>query len=170
MHRSDHASGLQYFAASNPNLKPVNDALYGWKATTSQTTLTLDGNWYLLDDAAGVKIYPPEAGQTQLTLTFNEGEPLYFTLKPEGYTSVSRPEESEWVVVRNHQNILSVELQDPSVQGVRLTLYSPDGKQLVHTTFASQHQQIVLPGLSPGFYVVRLIASNGKTKTIKLKQ
>lgn len=170
MHRPDAATGLQYFAASNPNLQPVTDALYGWKASTSQTTLTLGGEWYLLNETAGVKIYPPEAGQTQLTLTFQQGEPVYFTLKPAGYTNINQPDADDWISVSNHRNNLSMQLNDPSIRELYLKVISSDGIAVLQRTLHSTDQQLTLPHLTSGIYFVQLVASNGKTKILKLQQ
>lgn len=168
MHRVDAATGLQHFAASNPNLKPVNDALYGWRSTSSQTTLTLSGEWYLLEPVEGVKVYPPEGSQTQLTLTFTHGEPIYFTLKPEGYTSVKSAETPEWIRILPGRQRLTLELTDASVRELNFQLLAMDGK-LVHQQVLQHSTFFELPfnGLQPGVYVARVQTSNGKAISYK---
>jgi len=168
MHRADTSTGLQHFAASNPNLKPVNDALYGWRASSSQTTLTLSGNWYLLEDVEGVKIYPPESSQTQVTLTFSQGEPIYFTLKPEGYTSLLKTEAQEWIRIYSGQYGLRLELADQSVSEFTFQLVSLDGK-LLHQQVLQHKKVVELPfnELKKGVYIAHVQAHDGKTFSYK---
>ncbi len=169
MHRPDASTGLQYFSASNPNLKPVDDLIYGWKESVTQTTLTLAGEWYLLQEVAGVKVYAPDAGTTQLTLTFEKGNPLHFILKPAGYTGVDRINSNGWIQLSMHGSKLRMELNDPAVKQLKLTVIAMDGKLMLRQSYAPDTRTVELSHLPAGMYVARLQSFDGKIKNIKIK-
>jgi chondroitin-sulfate-ABC endolyase/exolyase len=81
MDKYDATLNRHYFAICNPDLKPVTDALYGWIASSSQTTLTLNGEWKEVSTVPGVVFSTPSGGLTQVTITMYNGEPIYFGVK-----------------------------------------------------------------------------------------
>lgn len=66
----------------NPNLEPKADALFGWVASETQTTLTLEGEWMLRHPVENVLIETPAGGNTLVTITFLEGEARQLQLIP----------------------------------------------------------------------------------------
>lgn len=74
----DERTQTHRFAACNPNLEPETDAQYGWIATETTATLTLEGEWMAEQSVENVSFAKPQNGTTEVTLTFKEGEPVFF--------------------------------------------------------------------------------------------
>lgn len=66
--------------ACNPNLEPQSDVLYGWVASSTQTTLTVEGEWMVAGHVQGVSSKTPENGKTEIEIEFEEGEKRVFEL------------------------------------------------------------------------------------------
>ncbi|MGM9825503.1 MAG: polysaccharide lyase family 8 super-sandwich domain-containing protein [Paludibacteraceae bacterium] len=80
------------FAACNPNLEPQDDAVYGWVSTPTSATLTLEGEWMAEKPNDAVVFAEPKDGLTEVTITFTDGEPVYFNAVPySSITSIERP-------------------------------------------------------------------------------
>lgn len=88
----DATAEKHIFAACNPNLEPKADDTYGWVSTPTTTTLTLAGEWMAETSNDAVLFAAPKDGITEVTITFTNGEPVYFNAVPWGsITSIEQP-------------------------------------------------------------------------------
>ncbi|MCI6324520.1 MAG: hypothetical protein MR787_05520, partial [Bacteroidales bacterium] len=88
----DATAEKHIFAACNPNLEPKADDTYGWVSTPTTTTITLAGEWMAETSNDAVLFAAPKDGITEVTITFNDGEPVYFNAVPWGsITSIEQP-------------------------------------------------------------------------------
>ena len=88
----DAAGEKHIFAACTPNLEPKADDTYGWVSTPTTTTLTLEGEWMVETPNDAVVFAEPLNGQTEVTITFTDGEAVYFNaVKYEPNTSIEHP-------------------------------------------------------------------------------
>ena len=88
----DAAAEKHIFAACNPNLEPQTDATYGWVSTPTTATLTLAGEWKAETSNDAVVFAEPKNELTKVTITFTDGEPVYFNAVPySSITSVAYP-------------------------------------------------------------------------------
>ena len=88
----DAAAEKHIFAACNPNLEPQTDATYGWVSTPTTATLTLAGKWLAETPNDAVVFAEPKDELTEVTITFTDGEPVYFNAVPySSITSVAHP-------------------------------------------------------------------------------
>lgn len=169
MHRSDEVTGRQYFAASNPNLKPVNDAVYGWKSSSSQATLTISGEWLPLQESDGVQFHAPSNGETQLTLTFKDGEPLYFALKRPDDTGLDITTQNDWIRFGRNNDYLwlipSAELGADTI----VTIYSSVGEIMYQSNINTGREPYAIPvsDFGKGIYICKVQLPGNKTATFK---
>jgi hypothetical protein len=169
MHRPDEVTGRQYFAASNPNLKPVNDAAYGWKSSSSQATLTMTGEWLPLHESDGVQFHAPSNGETQLTLTFKEGEPLYFALKRPDDTGLDITTQNDWIRFgRNNDYLWLIPSVDLGADTI-VTIYSSIGEIMYQSKINTGRESYSIPvsELGKGMYICKVQVSGNKTATFK---
>jgi len=109
MDKLDVETNRHYFAICNPNLKPVTDATYGWVSSPSQTTLTLVGDWLPLSTVNGVVFSAPSGGQTQVTVSFKNGESIYFGIKQiTDTTRIKSVKKNDWVYFSKNENELQL--------------------------------------------------------------
>lgn len=169
MHRHDDETGRQYFAASNPNLNPVDDANYSWKSTPTQTTLTLYGEWLPVVETEGVKVHIPVNGETKVTLNFKEGEPLYFALKRPGDTALDIINDKDMVKYRMNNDYLWLVPSDNFGNKTVVSLYSAVGKLSFQKVVDNVEEtlQIPLSNLMGGIYVCLVQDSYGKSASFK---
>ncbi len=162
MHRPDAQTGRQYFAASNPNLKPVTDAIYGWKSSSSQTTLTLHGEWLPVEAVQGVQFHAPANGETQITLTFSEGEAIYFTLKRPDDTSVEKTEKSDLFKIINHKNELIISPKSDLNEDTEVRIYSTAGQLMYQKKMLNMDNSLTvdLNNFTNGIYYGRIAGRN----------
>lgn len=78
----------------NPNLEPQTDSKAGWVSTPTNTLLTLNGEWEMVEGDEGVTYISANKGITQLQIVFTDGLPLTFTLVKKGTTGLVEPEEA----------------------------------------------------------------------------
>ncbi len=169
MHRPDNVTGRQFFAASNPNLKPVNDAVFGWKSSTSQATLTFAGEWLPLQESNGVQFHPPSNGETQLTLTFKDGESLYFALKRTDDTGVDITTKNDWIKFsNNHDHLWLIPSEDLGPDTI-VSIYSAIGKLIYQSKISTGNEAFSVPisDLEKGIYICSVQVSGGKIATFK---
>ena len=122
--------GSLHLAVCNPNLRPQSKstALGDWLPGTTETTITLDGEWYTDMVAEGFKINAPENGKTVIELKLNHGLPIYIQVGPKGYSSIgSENIGEEWLHVFRSGEEMIVELTNPSMNATSVELYSMDG-------------------------------------------
>lgn len=169
MHRPDDVTGRQYFAASNPNLKPVNDAVFGWKSTTTQATLTLAGEWLPLHESNGVQFHAPSNGETQLTLTFKDGEPLYFAVKNPDDTGLDITTKSTWIKYKNNNDYLWLIPSENLGPDTTVSIYSAVGKLIYQRNVNTGNETIAIriSDFEKGIYICKVQLSGGKTATFK---
>lgn len=166
MHRAEEVSGRHFFAASNPNLRPVNDAVYGWVASPSQTTITLKGEWYPLELIEGVTFTEPENNETQITIHFTDGEPVYFGIGNIGQTSLSRHSMRDYPAFAYQQDELYVFPKEPLI---RMTIYSTSGIRMSAHNLLENSERITIPvsHLPAGLYVSSVETISGELINVK---
>lgn len=170
MHRSDEVSGYQYFAASNPNLNPVDDVNFVWRATATQSTLTIKGEWLPLDEVSGVQFHEPSNGETKVTLTFMDGEPLYFSLKSKFDTKTEHVEVADYV---NYQVLNDFLLIKPKAGlfncNTKVSLLSLHGSILYEEYVDDTRNYISIPvnQLTKGVYICSVENYSGNILTFK---
>jgi chondroitin-sulfate-ABC endolyase/exolyase len=169
MHRNDELTGRQYFAASNPNLKPVNDAVFGWKSTSSQATLTIAGEWYPLQEPTGVQIHTPSNGETQITLTFREGEPLYFALRRADDTSTDLTTRNNRIKFGNNGDYLWLQPTDQFKSDADIKVYSAEGRLMYQNTIqqGADSYSVPLSGFGKGLYICKVTMADGQSAAFK---
>lgn len=159
-----HPESQSYtFAVCNPNLEPQQDATYGWVATATETTLTIEGDWETAHGVAGVTTAAPTAGQTEVTIRMEEGLPIYFELVPYG-TDVQEPQAADCQIVRHGERIdVSWERQDVG----SIALYTVGGQLVAQQAVAKgvRQQSVDIRSLPAGVYVCR--AGNEQLKFVK---
>lgn len=163
MHRPDVQTGRQYFAATNPNLKPVSDAVFGWRSSTSQTTLTLKGEWYPVESVQGVQFQAPANGETQLTLTFNEGEPIYFVLKSKDDTAVKRTEAQNFFSFIANSNELQIKTLSNKIGKLKIRIFNQMGQIIFQQEVLSNEHTISVPlqSFKTAAYICKVESNEG---------
>ncbi len=167
MHRPDAQTGRQYFAATNPNLKPISDATYGWRSSSSQTTLTIKGEWLALEEVQGVQFQTPANGETQLTLTFNDGEPIYFTLKSKDDTALKSTEENFFSFTPNANELLIRTLTNNNGK-TKINIFNQIGQIVYKQELQPNENTISIPlqNFKTAIYICKAESPNG-TQTFK---
>ncbi|MDD4199084.1 MAG: chondroitinase family polysaccharide lyase [Paludibacter sp.] len=169
MHRPDEVTGRQFFAASNPNLKPVSDAVFGWKSSTTQATLTIAGEWLPLQNAEGVQFHNPSNGETQLTLTFNDGQPLYFALKRLDDTGVDITTKNDWITFYNDRDFLWLIPSEELGPDTIVSIYSSVGKLVFQSGINTGKVKFSVPvsDWEKGLYICKVQVPGKKTAVFK---
>lgn len=149
-----------HFAAANPNLQPVNDAAFGWRASPTETKISIDGEWMLANANDKVFVHNVSNAVTDVSIMFEEGEPVYFSLKPLNETAVDKLTASafEVFVINNHLRINAKNNSNSKVN-----IYSAMG-QLMLSDELVPHQQtkdIPLHAFRSGVYMC--VISNGNS-------
>lgn len=81
MERKSATNSSAYdFAISNPNMRPVDDYVYGWLPTATTSILTLRGRWYIKTSTSSVSMVSSTDLETKIQIMLNEGQPEYFTI------------------------------------------------------------------------------------------
>lgn len=168
MHRPDDVTGRQYFAASCPDLKPQSDPVYGWKASSAQTTLTIRGEWLPVNAVDGVQFGEPANGETQVTITFTDGEPVYFALKRTDDTTVTALPDHDWLSFSQYGNEIGLIPGDVIPGKTNIRIYSAPGGLVYNKTLPQLDEVVYLPvtGLKSGMYICRVETGRG-TKVFK---
>ncbi|GAB1415071.1 chondroitinase family polysaccharide lyase [Paludibacter sp.] len=169
MHKADEISGRQYFAATNPNLKPVSDANFGWKSSTTQATLTIAGEWLPLNQPDGVQIHPFSNGETQITLTFKDGEPLYFSLRRKDDTGIDVTTDNQLIKYYNNNDFLNIILDESIYADTVISIFSSTGQVVYQNRHNSQNNLVTIPvhGLSKGVYLCKISIKDKGDRTFK---
>jgi chondroitin-sulfate-ABC endolyase/exolyase len=169
MHREDELTGRQYFAAANPDLSPVNDLVYGWKSSNTQTTITLAGEWLPLYELSDVLFHPPSNGLTQVTLNFHDGEPLYFVLKRPDDTGLDITTQDNWIKFSENNDFLWLIPSEILGPNTIISIYSSLGKLIYQTNvnIGSETFAVPLSGFEKGMYVCKIQVPGKKIATYK---
>lgn len=131
MDKFDVQSNRHYFAICNPNLKPLNDATYGWVASPSQTTITLLGEWYPVSPVSGVVFSTPLNSETRVTINMSAGEPVYFGVKTlNDYTALHPINTTSWLQFSTDDENLHLHFDKPIEEQVIVQLFDLNGKML----------------------------------------
>lgn len=158
-----------YFAICNPNLKPLTDATYKWVASPSQTTLTLAGEWFPLNSVNGVVFSTPTGGQTQVTVSFLNGEPIYFAVKLASDTTATQTlKNDDWVRFSKDNSHLHLTFVTPQATDLVVSVYSVQGQLIYKQNIKNKTQLVDIPVafFQPGLSICSV--SNGKqTQTFK---
>ena len=146
MDKSDAPNNRHYFAVCNPNLKPLSDPVYNWIASPSQTTLTLSGEWYPVSPVEKVVFAAPVAGQTQVTVSFYNGEPIYFAARQGGdTTSVKIVRDDEWVKFFADETHLQLTISEIPVDDLWVNIYSSSGQNLLQQKIGKNTTTVRIP-------------------------
>jgi len=169
MDKKDSEANRHYFAISNPNLHPQTDATYGWVATANQTTLTLAGEWRAITPVEGVIFSNPSNGETQVTITMNNGAPVYFGIKDFSDTAgIDVLKKNDWVVFSKEQGNLKLVFPKISMEKVRVQICSTNGLMLYQQNTNCLNQTIQIPTckFQPGVFLCT-VSDSQHTKTFK---
>ncbi len=169
MDKLDVATGRHYFAVCNPDLKPVTDATFGWIASSSQTTITLNGEWLPISVVAGITFSAPSNGQTQVTINMSGGDPIYFGVKSiNDNTAIKQIINEDWVQFSTDKENLHLHFTEPLKEDTTIKIYEMSGKMLYNRQLKSQNEILDIPlsGLGNGLYVC-LVTNGYQTKTFK---
>ena len=131
MDKLDVETNRHYLAICNPNLKPIADATYRWVASQSQTILTLVGDWLPLNEVNGVVFSAPTGGQTQVTVSFSNGEPIYFGIKQvSDTTAIQALKKDNWVSFSFDDKNLHLIFSNLESADVSIKIHSVNGQLL----------------------------------------
>lgn len=154
------------FAVTNPNLRPVTVSDSHWKASTTETSITINGEWYEDIPVSGVTVDAPSNGRTVVRLSLNDGLPAYFNLKPEGYvSSINTAKKNDWVKIFANNNEIVVELNDVFEDTTTIDLYTVDGLKIQSRTLEAGISRAVLK-TTKGICMVR-VKNGNKVRTLK---
>lgn len=169
MDKLDVNTNRHVFAICNPNLKPVTDATYGWIPSSSQTTLTLIGNWLPVSAVNGVVFSAPASGQTQITVSLTNGEPVYFTVKMLGdTTALSTVNTTDWVKFSKNEDNIHLFFSDNNESDISVRIFAANGQLISTQNIKNSTQSLNIPvgRFQQGLLVCSV--SNGKeTKNFK---
>ncbi|MEI8273555.1 MAG: polysaccharide lyase family 8 super-sandwich domain-containing protein, partial [Paludibacter sp.] len=169
MDKYDATLNRHYFAISDPNLHPVTDAMYGWIATSNQTTLTLTGEWKAINDVVGVTFSAPISGQTLVTITMYNGEPIYFGAKsPTDVATVNDIVDSKWATFIKDADNIKVDFTENLNSNVSLQICSLNGILLYKQNNTSKTVPVIVStkNLQHGFFLCTVNDSQ-RTRTFK---
>lgn len=157
-------------AVCNPNLYPQTkgSGLGNWLPAPTETSITLDGEWFEVAPVEGVTVNAPANGQTVVNLVLNEGMPLYIKVAPEGYNSIGSQEaEEEWLHVSRAGEEMTVELMAPHTDTAMIELYSIDGTKTQSVELGTGMQKASIR-LQPNSAVqVLCVRAGNRVKVIK---
>jgi hypothetical protein len=141
--KHDVETNRHYFAICNPNLKPVTNATYKWIASVSQTTLTLVGEWLPLNPVSGVVFSEPLAGQTQVTVNFSQGEPVYFGIKQiTDTTGIKSVKKNDWVYYSKNENELQLRFSTLATTNSVVKIHNTSG-QIIYNQSIKQATDVL---------------------------
>ncbi len=165
------SSGNQYFAATNPNLKPVADAVFGWRSSPSQATIILAGEWYPLYENPSIECFPPSDGETKITLTFTDGEPLYFVLNETGETSVKNIKLNHQVKFSHDKNFIFIQSDINFSEQFDVKIYNLAGVSIYNQAYDSFNDkaQIPISSLESGMYLCQVNFHNEQSAIFKFR-
>ena len=169
MDKYDATLNRHSFAISDPNLHPQNDATYGWIATSSQTTLTLNGSWQPITPVSGVVFSTPVNGVTQVTVTMYNGEPIYFGAMPLTNVATFNPvADQNWVTFKKTTNLLKIDFPEGNDSKTTIIISDSKGRDIINKTINSVSSSLELPidVLKQGFYLCT-VSNLQKNQTFK---
>ena len=149
---------------------PEDDADYVWHSTSSNTTLTIIGDWSLVKPVDGVKIRSGSQNETLIDVTMNDGEPVYFELKASDDSGLEG--NNRWRSdVRTKKVLDGIQLifDNPVYSRTDIKVMSMDGKIIFDSLFPGESLECFIPNSSfvKGVNIVRIVR-DGKIKVLKL--
>lgn len=169
MCKRNEALNQYSFAICNPNLNPQSSSTYGWLPTSTQTTLTLNGEWLPITPVVGVYFNQPVNGQTQVAITFNNGEPLYFAIRNSKDTNdLSQNKEKDWLTFTNDSAEIHLSSPFELTEKLNIVIYTADGRIIenIESEKGATSVNISINHLQEGAYLCK-IANSIQSKTIK---
>jgi len=169
MDKFDNQTGRHYFAICNPDLMPITDGTYGWVSSSNQTILTLTGNWTPVTPVSGVVFSTPSGGQTQVTVTMSNGDPIYFALKVYGdSTAVNSVTDSEWVHFSNDKQNIHLFFSEVEDNDLSVKIYTMNGQLVFNQNLKTTIEALDIPvrRFQEGLFVCT-VYNGKKTKTFK---
>ncbi len=169
MDKYDAILNRHYFAISDPNLHPLTDAMYGWIATSNQTTLTLTGDWKEISPVSGVSFATPAGGQTLVTVSMYNGEPIYFGAKTlTDVATVNEIVDSKWATFIKNADNIKVDFKENINSNVSLQICSLNGILLYKQNNTSKTEPVIIStkNLQHGFFLCTVNDSQ-RTRTFK---
>lgn len=159
------------FAVANPDLRPMSIGSY-WSASSTETTITIKGEWYLSAPAENLTVDAPSNNETKIHLELNDGLPVYFNLKPAGYSSVKTEKKEDWVKVYTNStlNETVVELETATDEKTFIELLSLAGIKQQEAIIEPGMQKIVLKGNQAGTHSMQVVrvTSGNKNRSLKV--
>jgi hypothetical protein len=169
MCKKDEVLNQYTFAICDPNMKPQINSIYGWLPTSSQTTLVLVGEWVISTPVVGVYFNQPIKGETQVTITLKNGDPVYFGIKNSNDTSdVSQKIEKEWLLFSNDSLHIHLDFPVALAEKINILIYKINGQILKNIESEDNIKSFDIPvkSLSNGTYICKITDSK-HSKIIK---
>lgn len=169
MDKYDATLNRHYFAISDPNLHPKTDATYGWIASSSQTTLTLNGEWKEISTIPGVVYSTPSGGLTQVTVTMYNGEPIYFGAKLLTDVATINPiRDSNWATFLKQTENLEINFPENIDSKVSISICSLNGSLLYQQNINRTNESVIVStkNIQHGFFLCT-VSDSQHTKTFK---
>jgi len=146
MDKYDIDMNRHYFAICDPNMHPKTDETYGWISASSQTTLTLAGEWLPLSSVVGVNFSTPSNGQTQVQISMYDGEPIYFGVKTVGdTTAIKAMNEVDWIQFSKNADGIHFHLSEISENELKIKIYSVSGQLIIEKELTNPLGDIDIP-------------------------
>lgn len=171
MDKYDPLNNRHYFAICNPDLNPVADATYDWVSSPTQTTLTLNGEWYPMNTVAQVSFSEPTAGQTQVTVAMSDGNPVYFSIKTiNDNTAVQPLIDDDWVCFSKDNGNLHFVFNSGENDEAMVNIYAPNGQIIYSNSIKKNTRTLDIPvmGFPKGLFICRVSGRN-HLKSFKLQ-
>ena len=145
MDKYDATLNRHYFAISDPNLHPASDATYGWVATSNQTILTLTGEWKEISPVNGVSFATPVGGQTLVTVTMYNGEPIYFGAKMLSDVATVNPvTDSNWAKLTKQTDNLKINFSESINSNTTVQIINLNGIRVYDQTINSETKSVLV--------------------------
>ncbi len=169
MDKYDATLNRHYFAISDPNLHPATDATYGWIATSSQTTLTLNGEWKEISTVPGVVFSTPSGGLTQVAVTMYNGEPIYFGAKLLTDVATVNPiTDSNWATFTKQTDNLKIGFSENIDSKISIRICCLNGSLLYQQNINRTNESVIVStkNLQHGFFLCT-VSDSQRTRTFK---
>ena len=169
MVHQDAVKNRYKFAVCNPDLCPEDDVSYGWHSTSSSTTLTVNGNWELVEPVDGVMICSNSQAETLISVTMNDGAPIYFELKTPDDTGLEECDSWEDNIrVKKVLGGVQLIFNNRVRSQTNVKIISMDGRVLFDSLFSGETLEYFIPNSSflKGLNIIRVVR-DGKMKAIK---
>ncbi|MDD2283813.1 MAG: polysaccharide lyase family 8 super-sandwich domain-containing protein [Paludibacter sp.] len=165
--RNEQEKTRLHFSVCNPNLRPVTNANFGFLATATTTTLTIRGTWKILTATEGVEVTSVNKDETQITLTLEEGMPVYFTLGTLDDTSAKEQTVSDWITIHNTKEGVLLCFTEKEMKGKSIKLFSLNGSVINSFTTTNDSLLIDKQKLKQNIYFLS-VSDGSRSKMFKI--